>query len=601
MDAPTSSAHELACDLCGYSRIGLPADALCPECGEPPPQISEQAKSTQTPFMSIERSAYLQLIALGLILLITSSLTALGVALVMPVGPLEVAAVNVPAPKIYAVALVERTIGGPPGPWGVAGTTAVLTTVVALWLVTIPRSLRGDEEPPWSIRLLARWVGILATGAVLGWLLSAREPYVAPRGAMAGRWIAFILLFCELPANSLLYLHLRQLAADLGDRRAASFLAHSVWLIPLFIAGAGAIALYSTMGQAGLPDAQWPLSARFAMMAYAAMAVAAGAAATAGVFRLLLTTLGLCLANWRNSANLSLARLPRFLRRAFLLIQRQPSHWAVLSGILLWLWASSQIVTFSVNDPTQNALYGDLPMLDLPAPKVAVAPLSVGISDRYASRLSHITLVHSAILILAAVWLMTWPQPQQSASRRALATFARWLALLSSGLALGSGILALRMDFRNGWPFNHSRILAFAVGAAEAATTLLVYLHLAALARSLRQRRLKTTLTVLGVVVAALAMIPLGAFLSSTPARVYPRVPLPKWVGLVCAAQVSIAFVVTFLCVTALGRLAWAVASTAAATSGNSAATSGNSQETQVDDACEFGNFEHAPHPNHNA
>jgi hypothetical protein len=191
--SPPAVSADPSCDLCGYPRTGLPPDALCPECGEPPPRLAEMARAyaaaaaadTMSP-VSAAKLAHVRLVAAGLFLLITSSVTALGVTLVMKVGPITLPAVNVPAPKVHAAAFIQRSIGGPPGPWGIAGTTAALMGLVGIWLLTTPRSLRADEEGAFSPRRLARWSAVLSAGAVLGVLLSGVDPYIAPEGIVHG-------------------------------------------------------------------------------------------------------------------------------------------------------------------------------------------------------------------------------------------------------------------------------------------------------------------------------------------------------------------------------------------------------------------------------
>src|SRR5205823_1229951 len=110
MDASPILAHEMRCDVCGYPRRGLDPDALCPECGEPPPRLAGESspESATTPALSAARLAHLRAITVGLVLLVTSSVTSLSVTLIMGVGSLSVPAMNVPAPKIHGAALVQR-------------------------------------------------------------------------------------------------------------------------------------------------------------------------------------------------------------------------------------------------------------------------------------------------------------------------------------------------------------------------------------------------------------------------------------------------------------------------------------------------------------
>src|SRR5947209_7673077 len=115
MDVSSEVEAGICCDVCGYSRRGLDAEALCPECGERPPLLvgaSDFVARTR------EELAWLRTVALGLWILLGASFGALQVALVIPAGELSQGAVNFPGPKIHAAAMVQRSIGGQPGPWG---------------------------------------------------------------------------------------------------------------------------------------------------------------------------------------------------------------------------------------------------------------------------------------------------------------------------------------------------------------------------------------------------------------------------------------------------------------------------------------------------
>ena len=141
------------CDICGYPRLGLPAAALCPECGAVPPELADLSSRTSAGLMTRSDLAWLRCVAVGLILLLSSSAASLRVTLVMPISALSLAAMNVPAPKLHAAALVQCSIGGQPGKWGVSGTLAVLCGVLGIWLLTEPRTIRGDDEAGFSLRL----------------------------------------------------------------------------------------------------------------------------------------------------------------------------------------------------------------------------------------------------------------------------------------------------------------------------------------------------------------------------------------------------------------------------------------------------------------
>src|SRR5262245_27922773 len=121
----------ICCDVCGYPRIGLPETAKCPECGEDPPALVKSRFGHPT--LTVGRRRWLRQIALGLILLVFSYISALQIILVMNLDAQVLAAVNMPAPKIAATALIQRAVGNRPGPWGVSGTLAVMGSVLAVW------------------------------------------------------------------------------------------------------------------------------------------------------------------------------------------------------------------------------------------------------------------------------------------------------------------------------------------------------------------------------------------------------------------------------------------------------------------------------------
>jgi hypothetical protein len=103
MDASLMNQHDRQrlCERCGYPRTGLPADARCPECGEPPSPVDLRS-SRLVPFVPLLPGAardraeqrWLATLAAGLVLLIVCSFYALQVALVMSLGGLVVATIN---------------------------------------------------------------------------------------------------------------------------------------------------------------------------------------------------------------------------------------------------------------------------------------------------------------------------------------------------------------------------------------------------------------------------------------------------------------------------------------------------------------------------
>jgi hypothetical protein len=560
MDAPTIPfpATEFRCDVCGYPRNGLPAQALCPECGEPPPRLAQHepihvGAVTAAP-MTAARLAHLHTLTIGLFLLISSSITAIGVTLIMPIGPLSVAAMNVPAPKIHAAAMVQRNIGGPPGAWGIAGTTAALCGVIALWILTTPQSLRADEEPTWSLRRAARWVGVLTAGGALGALLTASE-YTAPQGAFTAILLAMALLLCELPANALLYAHLRQVAIDVGDRRAAATLERCVWLMPIATALAGAMVLYGMLRAQHNEGLLWPAAARVAMVIYGAGAVAIGAAATAGILRLLATCSGLTLAAWLPAASGAVARMSGAIGVVLRSIRQTPRRWAIVAGLSIWLYAFASFAMFGLAYP--GRYFGETPVLEFIGPRVPAAALAGDAALRYNSRIPQNELFRLCLINLLAIWLMTWPSG--SPPRARLATAARWTAILLAGTMFGLGLWG---SVQNGRTFGRPRLVAALIAPADAVATILIYLHLASIAATAGRRDLARALRWRGCAGILIGLLPLAFFIYSPANRTHPP---GKWMLVASMSQGAAAFAITFLCAAALARLAWTLATQEAA------------------------------------
>jgi hypothetical protein len=556
MDASTPVAHESQCDVCGYPRIGLPGEALCPECGEPPPRRavetprgSRRARHAPADAPTAGSLSHARAVGVGLLLLVVSSVSALSVTLVMDVGPMTIPALNVPAPKLHAAALVQRSIGGRPGPWGVSGTTAALLAVLGIWLVTTPRSLTADEEPALSLRRLARWTPIVAVGGALGLLLSGAEPYLYPRGDTIPGWIALMVLGCELPANGLVYAYLRRLSAEFGDRRASAALDRCAWAVPVATALAGAIIVYAAVQQSARATAHWPVSARVGAGVYAAAAMGAGAGATAGVLRLLGTVSAVAFSGWAARLVVMLGRLPRGVRRVIDTVGADPARWAVLSGLVLWIYQYRNVIEVALASPTRDGVFGRVPMLDFPGPKVPVAMFAGAASYRY-GWIYDGTVVAPALWILGAVWLMTWPDVP--GLRRAAAVWARRAVLALACLALAAGTMRQATVPE---VTRHPRVVAFLVTGLSTVATALVYLRLSAVAAARGRRGLGRQLAVLGVTAAVLDLAPLGAF-AFNPHDHHRSFAY----GLVCAGQVAVTFVVTFFCLGALVRLIWALA-----------------------------------------
>ncbi len=472
MDASEILQAEACCDVCGYPRRGLLPESLCPECGESPPVmvatgLDAQDVSQLTQSITQSQLCWLTSIAVGLLFFLIYSFAALRVTLIMPVGSFELGAMNFPGPKLNATTPIQRAIGGQPGEWGVAGSMAMLFQVAAIWLLTERRALRGDWERSFSIRFAARWVSILAAGGLLGAALSGAGDYIPPKGDGSGGLLMCAILLCELPANLLLYLHLRNLANQFGSKRAASLLRVCVWMVPLVTIG-GAALIASDIFRDAAPGAWWHLVTG----GYGAVAVATGAAATAAVLYLLATSLSAALGGWLSNAPQRLRRLPILLRQVVELINSNGPRWFIIVGLLLWISLLSSSASNALWQHGRTGFLGNVPMLNFIGPKVFVPiDLVVEYGDS--------TTIPTALLGLAAVWLMTVMPPDDSnkwlrRSTRCLATVA-----VAAPLGVQMGLWSTAAD--------NSFLLAFAVSCCEIPATILLYLYLAEVAKGAGQ------------------------------------------------------------------------------------------------------------------
>jgi hypothetical protein len=421
--------------------------------------------------------------------------------------------------------------------------------IVAIWLITTPRSLTADEEPAVGLRKLARWTAVITVGGALGLLLSGAEVYLYPRGDTIPGWIALMVLGCELPANGLLYAYLARLSREFGARRASVALDRGAWGLPVVTGLAGAIIVYAAVQQSARATAVWPASARAGAGIYAAAAIGVGAGATAGVLRLLAAASAVAFGTWPARLAVVLGRVPRGVRTVVDAARAEPARWAILAGLVLWVYQYRYVVGVALEAPSRDGLFGRVPMLDFPGPKVSLAMFAGAASSRYGWIYEDGMIVGPSLLILGAVWLMTWPDVP--GLRRGPAVWTRRVILVLGALAIGVG--AMRQASTPELT-RHPRVVAFLVTGLSTVATALVYLRLSAVASARGRRDMARRLAGFGVSAALLDLVPLGAF------GLNPHAHQRSFAyGLVCAAQVAGVFVVTFFCLGALARLAWAL------------------------------------------
>jgi len=538
--AETSEAEQgPSCHVCGYSRRGLPARGLCPECGEPPSPPVSFSVSDATAVLTFAKTqadrAWLWCVALGLVLLVVSSFSAARVALLMRAEGASVAAVNIPAPKVWVASLVQRSVGNRPGEWGVAGTLAVLGCLVGVWLVTEPRALRPAGESPVSVRRLARWSAVLLSGGVLGVLLGGFSiSYYSSRNM--DRALLGSVALAELPANTMLYMYLRQLARRLGDRRAGALFDLCALLVPAAIAGGAALLVLNVTWGEHVSRRPWQLMTAV----YGAAAVAGGVVATVAVVRLAATTLLAAAGGGAASLAGSATRLPRLVRQW---VQRLEAadlwRWLLVLGLAwsMWnLWAAAESSLFA---DSRDRVGGTVPSFNFPGPKVMVLSLVRTYPPTP-------TLALESLLI---VWLLTCGRGGVGRAERVLRRAARWGAVVLVGLAVGWRLSDPQFE-RPYLQLHHHAVLIVLI---EAPLTLLVYLHLALVARREGAAKVGRALAIL----AALAPV----LMATPPVVTYLLRGLPRRqfdsdaAHLLAGAYTAVALAVGLVAASALARL----------------------------------------------
>jgi hypothetical protein len=530
------------CHTCGYPRIGLSDGARCPECGDPPmPAIDPLVASRGAAHNRVDQ-AWLACVAGGLVLLVISSLAALKVALIMNLGGLVLAAVNAPAPKLWAAAMLWRSVGSP-GEWGVLGTIAVLTNVLAIWLITEPRFVRGagigtDE----LVRRLARWSSVLGCGGLAGLLWGGYEISIY-WGWDALNALVIAVGAVELPANALLYWHLSKIAQRFDAHRRAELirmLATSAVLICI-VCGGGVVISMLRGAMKDQPLVAW----RLVQSAYGALSLCCGMLMTIGVLRLLANVLAA--ASDRSVASMAgkLARLRGTLGQLVSNIRADPARWAAVFGLVWWLWNTSPVLSLTALIDHRRGIGGNLPAFNFIGPKVGA--VAVFGSDSYYGVDDRAAIVTTVL----AIWLITALRP---ADLRAWSwAMARWTPTLLVGFALGLAITVQRADYE----VRQSYWAAGVMLLVEAPATFIVYRYLAHLAHAMDPGTpLARQLRCVSLAAIAIILCPLAFFLISSPLRHYRDHPLMVIAG---AGYAMVAVAAGIAAWALVARLTWAL------------------------------------------
>jgi hypothetical protein len=502
--------------------------------------------------MTEGRQAWLRCLSAGLVVLIATWALSLQVILMMSIGTLSATAMNVPAPKIAAAALLQRSIGNRAGELGVAGTLAVLGGLVGVWLISSPRHSGAGE----SLRLWLRWTAALTTGGALGLLLARTGIYLYDDSA-AMLCLGGVVAGCELPTATLLYLYLRQVARDLGQTRSVRGLDLCVWLVPLGIAGATGLLI---LDAAQVP---WGAARSGLYVAAGAFCVIAGLMATASVGRLTLSVGRVAFAGWYALGARALPRGALILGRIITAPSRDTARWSVVAGMAIWVAAMPGLINESLWQGARRAAGGDHPYVNFLAPKVSLAAVGLSrVDGGYPYRVNHHGVTF-ALCQLLAVWLMTRRDARQPEGRLAATVrySARWWATLATSAIITASLLRTgRWGGGQPIPLKPSSMQILFVMLGEVPATWLLLWHLATVAARSARPRLSRQIRRVSIVAGTLIASPLGFFVVSTQGLMRYRSTGALVSG---ALLMAVELVVGLVALSALVRLAWALAAPA--------------------------------------
>ncbi|MEM1012652.1 MAG: hypothetical protein AAGI46_10595 [Planctomycetota bacterium] len=470
-DAPAAGR----CRACGYLRHGLSAAARCPECGFDPAEPETSVAIVD------DEAAHARLTTIGLVLLLTSTFTLLGVTLAMRFrdelgGSLVV--VNFPGPKVWAAMLVQRSVGNYPGHWGVTGVVASVQTALAIWLVTSPRPAR-DFHHGETLRRLARWGTTALLGAGIGMTLSTQGIHWWSND---GRESFFVLLVCgvELPATLLLYLYLVRLAS--GDERAAMSLRLAGWIAVPLIAMAGAAMLLKEPIADKLPESMMPVG----MAIYGPASVVGALLAFDGIMRLIRRHAVVGFGPWVKPVTGGGDAIAVVARQAVVRVRRNAAAFVLLAGLVGWLLMTLDELRSAMWMPRHFGVLGDLPYLGFVGPMLDASFLFNG-HNVYTGTRTHYgrptnAALWQAIVTLLVVWAIT---VRGNGGNETLRLVARWLCTIGIGamLTIVAAAGPLQNDARAVLS-QESKVRLVASGLLELPATLLLYGYLVTVANA---------------------------------------------------------------------------------------------------------------------
>lgn len=441
--------------------------------------------------------------------------------------------VNFPGPKVWAVPLLQRSLGGSPEFLGVTTSTATILGVLAIWLITTP----APRQPSFTA-FSARWISVLGVGLMFGLLLHFGSIH---RGWDATNlFLPYLGLGAELCGTVPLYLFLASEARQLGRPNLARVLFYASIVIGGLIVMAFPAVTFNSYLEAHDSD----LPAQIWASGYGVVSTATAVVVLGAIFQLIppmyryafpnglsgklkfntagaRPVCGECGYDLRGSSGGGAC--PECGGRTIIYHTKDSAiahdaHWAryVVVGLAIWLMVTPYLAYVVLIMDFRRDFGGTAPMLNFPGPKVwAVSVIQRSIGGQ--PWIIGTTGVFNTMLNLVAIWLITWPHAGRVKSEHlfGLRRVARWTAVCGAGAFIG-------FMFVDKWLYVNQpgfwKWVFAGVSLGELPGTVLMYLYLGCLFAGYRKRSEKRACWLVaviagGLMLMALLILPFGSVL----------------------------------------------------------------------------------------